>query len=47
MTMTKNAPRKVTKSIDISCVGQKMIDAGTHASGGIGRNTSNTGNTVP
>ena len=26
-----------------SCVGQKMIEAGTQASGGIGRSTSNTG----
>ena len=33
--------------IDNSCVGQKMIAAGTQANGGIGRSTSNTGNTIP
>ena len=33
--------------IESSCVGQKMIDAGTHASGGIGRSTSNVGKKVP
>jgi hypothetical protein len=43
MTIVKNAPRKVTNAIDISCVGQKRIDAGTQASGGIGRSTSKTG----
>jgi len=37
----------VTNMIDSSCVGQKMIAAGTQASGGIGRSTSKTGNTVP
>ena len=42
----KNAPRNVTKVIDSSCVGQKMIDAGTQASGGIGRNISNVGKNV-
>ena len=47
MTIVKNAPRKVTNAIDISCVGQNMIDAGTHASGGIGRSTSNTGKPMP
>ena len=30
-----------------SCVGQKMIEAGTHASGGIGRSTSTTGKPMP
>ena len=43
MTMVKNAPRKVTNAMDISFVGQKMSDAGTHASGGIGRRISKTG----
>ena len=43
MTMVKNAPRNVTNAIDISLVGQKMSEAGTHASGGIGRRISNTG----
>ena len=47
MTIVKNAPRKVTNAMESSCVGQKMIDAGTHASGGIGRNTSNTGKEMP
>ena len=47
MTMVKNAPRKVTNAIDSSWVGQKMIDAGTQASGGIGRNTSKTGKVMP
>ena len=47
ITIVKNAPRKVTKAIDSSCVGQKMIAAGTQASGGIGRNTSNTGKLMP
>ena len=47
MTMVKNAPRKVTKAIDISCVGQKMIEAGTQASGGIGRSTSKAGKAMP
>src|SRR5438093_12030841 len=37
----------VTNAIESSCVGQKMIDAGTHASGGIGRKTSNTGKPMP
>ncbi len=35
------------KMIASSCVGQKMIDAGTQASGGIGRSTSNTGKPMP
>ena len=47
MTIVKNAPRKVTKAIDNSCVGQKIMDAGTQASGGIGRKTSNTGKLMP
>src|SRR6201987_5145347 len=47
MTIVKKAPRKVTKAIDNSWVGQKMIDAGTQASGGIGRKTSNTGKLMP
>jgi hypothetical protein len=29
-----------------SCVGQKMIAAGTHANGGIGRMISKTGNAM-
>ena len=33
--------------IDSSCVGQKMIEAGTQASGGIGRSTSKTGKPMP
>ena len=37
------APRKMTKPIESSCVGQKMIAAGTQASGGTGRRISNTG----
>src|ERR1700747_3802022 len=47
MTIVKNAPRKVTNAIDSSWVGQKMMDAGTQARGGIGRNTSNTGKVMP
>ena len=47
MTTVKNAPRKVTKAIDSSCVGQKMIEIGTHANGGTGRSNSNTGNDRP
>ena len=43
MTMVKKAPRKVTNAIDISLVGQKMSEAGTQASGGIGRRISNGG----
>ena len=43
ITIVKNAPRKVTNAIDSSCVGQKMIEAGTQASGGIGRSTSKGG----
>jgi hypothetical protein len=41
MTIVKKAPRKVTKAIESSFVGQKISDAGTHASGGIGRKISN------
>ena len=37
---------KMTKSIESSCVGQKMIAAGTHASGGMGRSSSKTGKTT-
>src|ERR1700709_258305 len=44
ITTVKNAPRKVTNAIDNSCVGQKMIDTGTHANGGMGRSTSKLGN---
>src|ERR1700733_12608265 len=47
MTIVKNAPRKVTNAIESSCVGQKIIDAGTQARGGIGRSTSKTGNVIP
>ena len=47
MTIVKNAPRNVTNAIDISCVGQNRIDAGTQASGGIGRSTSKTGKPMP
>src|SRR5262249_42248829 len=47
MTIVKKAPRNVTKAIDNSWVGQKMIDAGTQASGGIGGKTSNTGKVTP
>jgi hypothetical protein len=43
----KNAPRNVTKAMDISFVGQKINDAGTHASGGIGRRISNGGKNTP
>ena len=43
ITTMKNAPRKVTKTILISGVGQKMTATGTHASGGTGRMISNTG----
>ena len=43
ITIVKKAPRKVTNAIDNSWVGQKMIDAGTQASGGIGRNISKDG----
>ena len=35
------------KVIESSCVGQKMIDAGTQASGGIGRSTSKAGKPMP
>ena len=40
----KKAPRKMTKMILSSVVGQKMIDVGTQASGGIGRRISRGGN---
>src|SRR5215467_6398377 len=43
ITIVKNAPRKVTNAIDISLVGQKINEAGTQASGGIGRSTSKGG----
>src|SRR5258708_12417386 len=43
ITIVKNAPRKVTNAIDISLVGQKIKEAGTQASGGIGRSTSKGG----
>ena len=46
-TIVKNAPRKITKPIDRSCVGQNRIEAGTHAIGGIGRRISNVGKTMP
>ena len=42
ITTMKNAPRKVTKTMLISGVGQ-MTATGTHASGGTGRMISNTG----
>src|SRR3569832_84690 len=45
--IVKNVPRKVTKAMDNSWLGQKMIDAGTQANGGIGRNISKEGNTRP
>ena len=32
----------MTKSMESSWVGQKMIEAGTHANGGMGRSRSNT-----
>ena len=35
ITIVKKAPKKVMKEIDSSCVGQKIIAAGTHASGGV------------
>ena len=41
--IVKKAPKKVTNAIDISVVGQKTIDAGTQASGGIGLKISNGG----
>ena len=44
--MVKKAPRKVTKAIDNSVVGQKMMDAGTQAKGGIGRRISNGGKKI-
>ena len=43
MTIVKKAPKKVTNAIDISVVGQKTIDAGTHANGGIGLKISKGG----
>ena len=43
ITIVKNAPRKVTNAIDSSLVGQKISEAGTQASGGIGRSTSKGG----
>jgi 23S rRNA A1618 N6-methylase RlmF len=43
MTIVKKAPRKVTNAMDISVVGQKTIDAGTQARGGIGLKISNGG----
>jgi len=43
-TTVKKAPRKMTKMILNSVVGQKMIDVGTQASGGIGRKISRGGN---
>ena len=42
-TTVKNPPRNTTNIMDISDVGQKMTDAGTQASGGMGRMISNTG----
>jgi len=32
--------------IDSSCVGQNNMEAGTQASGGMGRKISNVGNTI-
>ena len=43
ITIVKKAPKKVTNAMDISVVGQKTIDAGTQASGGIGLKISNGG----
>jgi hypothetical protein len=43
ITTVKKAPRKVTKVMESSVVGQKMIAAGTQASGGMGRRISNGG----
>src|SRR5215831_9844507 len=43
-TTVKNAPRKITKMMLSSVVGQKMIEVGTQASGGIGRRISSGGN---
>src|SRR5262249_62265676 len=42
-TTVKNAPRKITKMMLSSVVGQKMIEVGTQASGGIGRRISSGG----
>jgi|GEM_PF-3892113 len=42
-TTVKKAPRKVTKIMDSSGVGQKMTEAGTQASGGMGRMISKMG----
>src|SRR3569623_383869 len=47
ITIVKKAPRKVTNAMDNSWLGQKMIDAGTQANGGIGRNISKEGKTRP
>ena len=47
ITIVKNAPKKVTKAIDISLVGQNISDAGTHASGGMGLRISNGGKKTP
>ena len=45
MVITKNAPMNVMKTMLDSLVGQNRMETGTHASGGIGRSSSNTGNT--
>jgi hypothetical protein len=47
ITIVKKAPRKVTNAMDISLVGQKISDAGTHASGGMGLRISNGGKKTP
>ena len=43
MRMGKNEPRKVMKTMLSSFEGQSMIDIGTQAMAGMGRNTSDTG----
>ena len=43
MKMGKNEPRKVMKTMLSSFEGHSMIDIGTQAMAGIGRNTSDTG----
>ena len=47
MTTVKKAPRKMIETTVCSMVGQKRIDSGIHASGGIGRRSSITGKAVP
>src|SRR5215510_6937436 len=46
ITTVKNDPRKMIDTTVSSMLGQKRIESGTHARGGIGRSVSKTGKKV-